>query len=150
MTSRVNSRKSTVKSRTSIILAFVILIAIAGARTRSSATQAPPIKPADLVLRSGKVVTVDEAKPAAEAIAVTAGTITAVGTNQDIQRYVGAATKVIDLKGALAVPGLIDAHTHFTGVGQAAMSLRLAKAKEWDDIVRMVADAAKTAKPGEW
>src|SRR5207302_8544060 len=123
----------------------------AGAHARSAATQTPPpIKPADLVLRNGKIITVDEAKPVVEALAVSGDTITAVGSNQDIQRYVSGSTKAIDLKGALAVPGLIDAHVHFTGVGQAAMSLRLAAAKEWDDIVRMVADAAKTAKPGEW
>jgi len=57
---------------------------------------------------------------------------------------------VIDLKGALAVPGLIDAHAHFTGVGDAARNLKLGTAKNWDDIVRMVADAAKSARPGEW
>ena len=54
------------------------------------------------------------------------------------------------MNGALAVPGLIDAHVHFTGVGQAARNLKLATAKNWDDIVRMVGEAAKQAKPGEW
>jgi predicted amidohydrolase YtcJ len=106
--------------------------------------------PADLVLRGGKIVTVDDAKPEAQAIAVRGDTIVAVGSNDDIQRYVAPTTRVIDLKGALAVPGLIDAHVHFTGVGEAARNLKLATAKNWDDIVRMVAEAAKTAKPGEW
>src|SRR6266849_9993689 len=105
---------------------------------------------ADLVLRNGKIVTVDDGKPEAQAIAVTGDTIVAVGSNQEIQAYVGASTKVIDLKGALAVPGLIDAHAHFIDVGQAAMTLKLAAAKDWDDIVRMVGDAARQAKPGEW
>src|SRR5213596_2568432 len=76
-------------------------------------------------------------------------TIVALGSNQEIQPYIGAATRVIDLKGALAVPGLIDAHSHFTGVGEAARNLKLATAKNWEDIVRMVAEAARTAKPGE-
>ena len=57
---------------------------------------------------------------------------------------------MIDLKGALATPGIIDAHLHFTGVGEAAKSLKLAPAATWDEIVHMVAEAAKTAKPGEW
>ena len=55
---------------------------------------------------------------------------------------------MIDLKGALATPGFIDAHVHFTGVGDAAKNLKLAIAKSWDEIVRMVGDAAKKAKPG--
>jgi len=109
-----------------------------------------PVRPADLVLRNGKIVTVDEAKPEAQALAVRGDTIAAVGSNQEIQPYVGAATKVIDLKGALATPGFIDAHVHFTGVGDAAKNLKLATAKSWDEIVRMVGEAAKKAKPGEW
>jgi predicted amidohydrolase YtcJ len=133
-----------------VVAALAIAAAIAGAQARSAATQTAQITPADLVLRNGKVVTVDDTRPSAEAIAVSGDTIAAVGSNQEMQKYVGSATKVIDLNGALAVPGLIDAHVHFTGVGQAAMNLKLATAKEWDDIVRMVAEAAKTAKPGEW
>src|SRR4051812_14088833 len=79
--------------------------------------QAPSVPPADLVLRNGKVVTVDDARPEAQAIAINGDTITAVGSNADIARYIGPATKVIDLKGALATPGFIDAHVHFTRVG---------------------------------
>jgi predicted amidohydrolase YtcJ len=108
------------------------------------------VAPADLVLRGGKIVTVDDEKPEAQAIAVRGDTIVALGSNDEIQRYIAATTRVIDLKGALAVPGFIDAHAHFTGVGEAARNLKLATARNWDDIVRMVAEAAKTAKPGEW
>jgi predicted amidohydrolase YtcJ len=107
-------------------------------------------RPADLVLRNGKIVTVDDAKPEAQAIAINGDTISAVGSNQEIQAYVGPATRVVDLRGALATPGFIDAHVHFTGVGEAAKNLKLSTAKNWDDIVRMVGDAAKQAKPGEW
>ncbi len=102
------------------------------------------------MLRGGKIVTVDEAKPEAQAMAVRGDTIVALGSNQEIQPYIGAGTRVIDLKGALAVPGLNDAHVHFTGVGEAARNLKLGTAKNWDEIVRMVGDAAKKAKPGEW
>src|SRR5262249_51125819 len=84
------------------------------------------VAPADLVLRNGTIVTVDEGKPEAQALAARGDTIVAVGSNQDIQPYIGASTKVIDLKGALATPGFIDAHVHFTGVGDAAKNLKLA------------------------
>lgn len=106
--------------------------------------------PADLVLHGGKIITVDDSQPEAQAIAVRGDTIVAVGSDADVTRYIGPSTRVIDLHGALAVPGLIDGHAHFTGVGEAAMNLKLAQAKDWDDIVRMVGEAAKTAKPGEW
>jgi len=109
-----------------------------------------PVRPADLVLRNGKIVTVDDAKPEAQAMAISGDTIVAVGSNQDIQPYVGGSTKVIDLKGALATPGFIDAHVHFTGVGDAAKNLKLATAKNWDEVVRMVGEAARKAKPGDW
>ena len=94
-----------------------------------------PVRPADLVLRNGKIVTVDEAKPEAQAMAIGGDTILAVGSNQEIQPYIGASTKVIDLKGALATPGFIDAHVHFTGVGDAAKNLKLSTAASWNDIV---------------
>ncbi len=109
-----------------------------------------PVAPADLVLRGGTIVTVDEARPEAQAVAVRGDTIVALGSDQDIQPYIGANTRVIELKGALATPGFIDAHVHFTGIGEAARNLKLSTAKNWDDIVRMVAEAAKTARPGEW
>ena len=115
------------------------------------ASQPPAaVTPADLVLRGGKIVTVDDARPEAQAIAVRGDTIVAVGSEQEIQPYIKASTTVIDLKGALATPGLIDAHVHFTGIGEAARNLKLSTARNWDDIVRMVGEAAKTARPGEW
>ena len=112
--------------------------------------QARTVTPADLVLRGGKIVTVDDARPEAQALAATGDTILAVGSNQEIQPYIGPNTRVIDLRGALAVPGFIDSHAHFSGVGQAARNLKLGTARDWEDIVRMVAEAAKAARPGEW
>ena len=112
--------------------------------------QGPPVEPATLVLRNGKIVTVDESRPEAQAIAVRGDRIAAVGSNADIQRYVGPGTKVIDLKGQLAIPGLIESHGHFMNFGLSKMTLDLLDVKSWDEIVSMVAAAAKQAKPGEW
>jgi predicted amidohydrolase YtcJ len=133
--------------------AAALLIAgswLAAVRPRAEQVPAAAARPADLVLRGGKIVTVDDTRPEAEALAAAGDTIVAVGSSQEIQRYIGPQTRVIDLKGALAVPGLIDAHVHFTGVGEAARNLKLATARNFDDIVRMVGEAAKKAKPGEW
>jgi len=118
--------------------------------TASIAEGSMQAQPADLVLRNGKIVTVDEAKPQVQALAVRGDTILALGTNQEIQRYIGPATQVIDLAGKLAVPGFIESHGHFTGIGQAAMQIDAMHVKSWDEIVAKVAEAVRKAKPGEW
>ncbi|MGB3862258.1 MAG: amidohydrolase [Candidatus Aminicenantaceae bacterium] len=107
-------------------------------------------EPADLVLMQGKIVTVDEAKSEVEALAVRGHTIVALGTNTEIEPYIGDSTKVIDLKGNLAIPGFIDAHAHFTGIGQAKMGLELMPVKNWEEVIAMVAEAVKDAQAGEW
>jgi len=107
-------------------------------------------KPADLVLRNGKVVTLESSKPEAQAIAISGGTILALGSDKEIQKYQGPSTKVIDLGGKLAIPGFIEGHGHFAGIGQAKINLDCRDAATWDAIVGKVAEAAKSAKPGEW
>lgn len=106
--------------------------------------------PADLVLHNGKIVTLDERSTVAEAIAARGGKIVAVGRNDDIRKLAGAGTTVIDLQGKLAIPGFIEGHGHFVGLGQAKMVLDLRHAKSWDDIVRQVEEAARKAAPGDW
>jgi predicted amidohydrolase YtcJ len=105
---------------------------------------------ADLVLMNGKIVTVDEAKPEAQALAVRGDIIVAVGSNRYLRPYINEATKVIDLEGKLAIPGFIDAHGHFTSLGESKLKLDLVKIKNWDEIVSMVEEAAMKAEPGEW
>lgn len=111
---------------------------------------APQVEPADLVLTNGKVVTVDALRPEAQAIAIIGDRIVAVGSAREIRAYVGGNTEVIDLGGRLAIPGFIEGHGHFMGIGQAKMILDLTTARSWDEIVEMVAEAAKTAEPGKW
>ena len=105
---------------------------------------------ADLVLTGGKVVTVDDALPEAEALAVTGYTITAVGTNEEIAGHVGPSTEVVELDGRLVIPGFIEGHGHYMSLGRSKMILDLTTATSWDDIVQMVGEAASRAAPGEW
>jgi len=107
-------------------------------------------QPADLVLRNGKIVTMNPVEPTAQALAVRGGKITALGADAAAQRWVGPNTKVIDLHGMLAIPGFIEGHGHFTGVGEFRMGLDLREARTWSDIVDQVGRAVKQAKPGEW
>ena len=107
-------------------------------------------QPADLVLRNGKIVTLESSVPEVQALAARGGKIIAVGTNQQMQTYIGSSTKVVDLAGRLAIPGFIEGHGHFTSLGASKMSLNLRDARNWDQIVAMVAAAAREAKPGTW
>jgi predicted amidohydrolase YtcJ len=103
---------------------------------------------ADLVLVHGEVFTVDSQHPRAQAIAVRGDRIAAVGSDAEIQRWVGSGTRVLDLRGRLVIPGFIDGHGHYTGLGESKLVLDLTKAQTWDDIVAQVRDAAKATKPG--
>jgi predicted amidohydrolase YtcJ len=103
-----------------------------------------------MVLRNGRVVTVEAANPEVQALAIRGGLIDAVGTDREINAYIGPSTKVIDLGGRLAIPGFIESHGHFTGVGESKLTLNLMKARNWDEIVAQVGEAAKKARRGEW
>jgi predicted amidohydrolase YtcJ len=103
-----------------------------------------------MVLRNGKLITLESSAPQAEALAARGGKITAIGTNQQMQAFIGPSTRVIDLGGRLAIPGFIEGHGHFMGLGSSKMVLNLRDVKNWDQIVAMVAAAAREAKPGTW
>jgi predicted amidohydrolase YtcJ len=107
-------------------------------------------EPADLVLKNGKIVTVDESVPEAQAVAVRDDVIVVVGSDKMIESYIGEATQVVDLNGKLAIPGFIESHGHFTSIGRSKMQLNLMDVKNWDEIIAMVAEAVKDAPPGEW
>jgi len=110
----------------------------------------PAVPPADLVLRGGKIVTIDAEKPEAQALAARDGEIVAVGSDEEIAAYVGEATEVVDLAGRLAIPGFVEAHAHFVGLGDSKMQLELRSAESWEEIVAQVAEAAAAAEPGTW
>jgi len=74
--------------------------------------QVADIASADTVYRNGKIYTVNEAQPWAEAVAIKDGKFLVVGSNADVKAVTGKSTKVVDLKEAFSMPGLIDIHTH--------------------------------------
>ena len=106
--------------------------------------------PADLVLRNGRIVTVDGQSPQVSALAIKGDRITAVGNDRDMLRFTGRKTQVIDLKGMLAIPGFIEGHGHFYSLGAALMELELRYANNWDAIISLVAEEVKKLKPGTW
>jgi hypothetical protein len=128
-----------------ILISFLILLGLA----LGTGAGAPPQDIADLVLVNGKVVTLDPKIPAAEAVAVKDGRILVVGTSAEIRKYVGPATKVLDLKGKLVVPGLIDAHLHFASGGHSLASLTFRGVSSAEKVQEMVAARIRELPAGE-
>lgn len=105
---------------------------------------------ADLVIRGGTIHTVDDAIGTVRALAARDGRIVAVGDDADVAGLIGDDTEVIELEGRTVVPGFIEGHGHFLGMGEFAQVLDLTQAQTWDDIVRLVADAAGEVPAGTW
>jgi len=105
---------------------------------------------ADLVLRNGRIITMDNRWPQVSALAVKGDRILAIGSDRDMLRYTGMETQVIDLKGMLTIPGFIEGHGHFYSLGASLMELELRNAENWDAIIALVAAEVKNKKPGTW
>ena len=105
---------------------------------------------ADLVLMNGHIVTMDEGFPEAQAIAVAGDRILAVGTDTAIESHIGEGTEVVDLEGKTVIPGMIDSHVHFIGLGNRLLQLDARNVSDQDEIIERVAEQAKNLEPGEW
>lgn len=105
---------------------------------------------ADLVLLNGKIWTVNPAQPQAEAVAVRAGRIAAVGSTAEIRKWAGPATQAIDLGGKLVVPGFNDAHVHFYSGGRNLASVQLRNARSQAEFRDRIRDFAAKQPEGRW
>ncbi|MDZ7269163.1 MAG: amidohydrolase [candidate division KSB1 bacterium] len=103
---------------------------------------------ADLVLKNGTILTVDANNTIAQAVAVNGNRITFVGSNQAVERLIGSKTRVIDLHGRTVVPGLIDSHYHFQGVGKREFDLNLDGCTSLIEFLKRLENWA-ASKPGE-
>lgn len=105
---------------------------------------------ADLVLRGGKIVTLDPHLGEQQAIALRGAWIERVGADRHVSDLVGEGTRVIDLDGRVVVPGFIEGHGHFLSLGRAKQILDLSAASNWEEILRLVAGAVRGRPPGDW
>lgn len=108
------------------------------------------VGPADMVVLGGKIYTVNKAQPEVEAVAVNGDKITFAGSEQDVQKYIGKNTRVVNLEGKTMFPGFIEGHGHFMGVGYNELNLDLMYVKSYDELIEKVKEAAGKAQPGQW
>lgn len=115
-----------------ILLLYLLAACLGGeafARTRNA-------QAADLILLSGRIYTSNPAHPWAEALAIRGERVLAVGTNREIKEFRGPQTRVIDLGGRMAIPGIIDSHIHFLGGSLALDQVKLDDADTVEEIKR--------------
>jgi predicted amidohydrolase YtcJ len=105
---------------------------------------------AEVVLKNGTIFTGNPEQPRIHAIAIIGEWIVAVGTDIDMDHWIGPQTRVIDLKGQFAMPGFNDAHVHLAGAGQAKLAVDLIGAASLEEFQQRIRDASKNYKPGEW
>jgi predicted amidohydrolase YtcJ len=105
---------------------------------------------ADSVLVNGSLWTANSTQPWAEAVAIDGDRILAVGRTAEIKRLASKKTKVIDLNGALVLPGFIDSHTHFLEGGFSLSSIQLRDVTSRERFVKRVEEKAQGLGKGEW
>ena len=106
----------------------------------------------DLALLNGKIITVDENDSIAEAVAVKDNKIVAVGTSKEINELVGEKTKIIDLQGKTVMPGIIDSHTHPSGIAERFLMVdcRAPPIRTISEILQKIKERAGELGPGKW
>ena len=105
---------------------------------------------ADMIIHNGIIYTMNDLMPITESVAVSNGKIIALGKYNDLDRLITPRTQIINLDGAMMTPGLIEGHGHFYGLGLAEMQLDLSSTESYEELIDMVSDAVKKARPGEW
>ena len=127
------------------LLLPVLLISIL---TLASLTCRPaPARQADLII-AGKIFTGLNSRPFVEALAAGGDKILATGSREEINRYAGPETRIIELVGGVAIPGLIDAHTHFSSGGQSLIELSFRGVDSVEKVQQMIAARIKELPPG--
>jgi len=133
-----------------IVFLLLTLLACGGQEAAFERSLAAPA-PADLVLRNGKIITVDRDFSIKQAVAIRDGRFVAVGGERDVRVLIGRGTRVIDLAGRTVIPGLIDSHIHATVAGlNWDAELHWERTRLLADGLRQITAAVKTKPPGSW
>lgn len=107
-------------------------------------------EPADLVVHNGKIVTVNEGFDIVEAMAVADGRIVAVGSKADVDDFIADQTQVVDLKGRMVLPGLIDSHVHPVSASMYEADNEIPAMESIDDVLAYIKARTEVVPKGEW
>ena len=105
---------------------------------------------ADLIVTNAHIHTVDDGRPLAEAMAIRQGRIQFVGSTRGALVHRGPSTRVLDLAGRTIIPGMVDAHAHLLGLGEALRTVDLTGTRSYDEVIARVAARAKEMPAGTW
>ncbi len=133
-----------------LALALWLALGLSGCGAPTPDADTASTDTADLVLAGGRVVTLDPDLGEVEAIAVRGSRIIATGSSDEMRALAGDGAEIIELDGRLAIPGFIEGHGHFVGLGEARLTLDLSGTTSWSQIVGLVRDAAADAPEGAW
>ena len=133
---------------TSLFAIFAMFGVISCSEPETPETDTPEI--ATLVIRDARVWTGNTQQPWAEAVASLGDRIIAVGSNADVEAFIGEHTEVISVPGSMLVPGFIDSHVHFISGGAGLASVQLRDAATPEEFAALIGEFAKTVEPGEW
>jgi len=125
-------------------------VAIAETAREQTSPALPAHQVADLVLKNGKLITVNSRSTIEQAVAIRGERILAIGSNAAMGPHIAPGTQVVDLRGRAVIPGLIDGHAHMDREGLKSVFPSLGKVRSIHDIQDRIADLARHAKPGEW
>ncbi len=130
---------------------FTASAAALGAAASSELFAMSPTPTPDLILVNGKFTTLDKSNPQADAVAIQDGRFISVGTRDDIMKLASPSTKVIDLNGRRAIPGLIDSHMHIIRGGlNYNMELRWDGVRSLSEAMRMLKEQAARTPAPQW
>lgn len=103
----------------------------------------------DLVIKNANIYAVDTTYTG-DAIAILDGKIVKVGNWSDFEESINEGIEVIDANGNFVMPGFIEGHGHYSGLGYSLINLNFLTSRSWEDIVSKVAQRSKEVKPGDW
>ncbi|MEZ4912000.1 MAG: amidohydrolase [Saprospiraceae bacterium] len=104
----------------------------------------------DMVIVHANIYTIDSLDIGADAIAIKDGKILRIGKSDEILAMCDKVTKVLDVQGQFVMPGFIEGHGHFMGLGNSLINLDLMYMKSWSEIVNAVKERVETSQPGDW
>ena len=123
---------------------FLSLLFVISCQTKTNSDRA------DLIIYNGIIYTVEDEEPIVQAVAIKGNKIIFSGHIDEAMTLKGDNTEMLDLEGKTMTPGLIEGHGHFMELGNHELNLDLSNTASYQDIIDMVAEKVKNAKPGEW